>query len=377
MIYKDGKKIRIGVLTSPISASGIIPLSNLLNILSEQSHTLYLITGNEGYTFFKNNEHVITFGIDHVSEKNAVKRVLTYCFLQIRISLILLKMINKCDIWIFFLGGEVMVFPLFTAKLFRKKVFLLFGASQVKIYSHDNLSVIWMKLLTAIDCLLSDKIILYSKNMMKEWKLGRWENKIEFAHEHIIDFQQFSIMKHYDERDNLVGFIGRLNTEKGIWNLILAINLVLAERKDIKFLIIGDGSLRKEIEQYIDQKNLQSYVNFKGWISHDNLPNYLNQLQLIVIPSYTEGLPNVMLEALSCGTPVLATPVGAIPDILHDGETGFIMRDNTPECIAQNIIRAMSAEDREKITENGRALVRENFTFERTVKRWKKLINTL
>jgi len=377
MTHKEENKIRIGVLTSPISASGIIPLSNLLNILSVQSQTLFLVTGNEGYQFFKKNKHIIIRGIDHASEKNFVLRIFKYCYLHIRISLALIKIVNKCDIWIFFLGGENMVFSILIAKLFRKKVFLLFGASSVKMYHGDNFSVAWLKILAAFNCVLSDKIILYSRNMIKEWHFERWENKIEIAHEHIIDLQKFSIVNQYNGRDSLIGFIGRLSEEKGILNLILAVDLIVKDRKDISFLIIGDGPLRKEIEQYIDQKNLHSYVKLEGWLSHHSLPLYLNQLQLLVIPSYTEGLPNIMLEALSCGTPVLVTPVGVMPDIIRDGETGFIMKDNSPECIAENIFRVLSSPDLGKVTINGRWIVEKNFTFERTSQIWKNLINNL
>ena len=61
-----------------------------------------------------------------------------------------------------------------------------------------------------------------------------------------------------------------------------------------------------------------------------------------------------MLEVMACGTPVLATPGGAIPDVIIDGKTGFIMEDNTPCCIAHNVKRALSCPDLEEIAKNGR-----------------------
>jgi glycosyltransferase involved in cell wall biosynthesis len=228
--------------------------------------------------------------------------------------------------------------------------------------------------LTTINCTLSDKLILYSKNLVKEWNLERWENKIEFAHEHIIDFQKFRIMKQYYERENIIGFIGRLSEEKGILNFIHAIDIILKDRKNITFFIIGDGLLRQKIEKYVDQKKLHSFVKIEGWVSHDELPLYFNKLKLIVIPSYTEGLPNAMLEAMACGTPVLATSVGVIPNIIINEETGFIMENNSPQCIADTIVRALENSNLGKIAVNAKKIIEGEFTLESSVKQWKRIL---
>ncbi len=84
-----------------------------------------------------------------------------------------------------------------------------------------------------------------------------------------------------------------------------------------------------------------------------------------------------MLEVMACGIPVPATPVGAIPDVIIDGKTGFIMENNSPECIAANVIRALSSPDLERIAENGKRFVEGNFTFERVIERWKEVLEEI
>ncbi len=103
----------------------------------------------------------------------------------------------------------------------------------------------------------------------------------------------------------------------------------------------------------------------------------MNELKLIILPSYTEGLPNIMLEAMACGTPVLATPVGSIPDVIKDGETGFIMKNNSPECIAENVIRALNYPNLEQISLNARILVEKEYTYEKAVEKYKKVLENI
>jgi len=100
-------------------------------------------------------------------------------------------------------------------------------------------------------------------------------------------------------------------------------------------------------------------------------------MKLLVVPSYVEGLPNIVLESMACGTPVLATPVGGIPDVIRDRETGFIMEDNSPECIAKNVERALNHPALEQITINARALIEKEYSYEASVERYRNMLRSL
>ena len=372
------EKQNIGVVTTPLSEAGNTPLSNLVDILCPLANDIHLITGNEGYTSFKNDKRIHTYGVRHEMGVNVVNRILKYIHMQLRISYKLAKTNGNVNIWIFFIGGDTLLIPMLTAKLLTKKVILVSAGStlQSSVSANDNLSK-QVKILERINRALSNRIIIYSPNLIKEWDLEKYRNKISVAHKHFLDFDQFKIKRDFDERENLVGCIGRLSGEKGTLNFVEAIPQIIKERSDVEFLIVGDGRLRNEIENYLNENNITDRVKLTGWIPHDELPDYLNELKLVVLPSYTEGLPNLMLEAMACGTPILATPVGAIPDVITDGATGFILEDNSPACVAENVIRALEHFDLETIVENARVRVEREFTYEAAVEKYRMILESV
>ena len=369
------KKTNIGILNFTTTGVGNLLLSNFVDVLYPLSNNIYLVTGKAGYHFFKESENIHTYWLKHRKGMNVFTRILNYCYTQLRISYTLAKITRNIDLWIFYIGGDSLLLPMLTVKLLRKKVVLAFAGSSVQTLKSVNDSFFKpVKILSKINCILSKRIIVYSENLIKELNLEKYRNKIYIAHKHFIDFDKFKIKKKFNDRADLVGYIGRLSEEKGVFNFVKAIPEIMRKRDDLEFLIGGDGQLQDKIERYLEKESLSNKIKLTGWIPHDELPDYLNMLKLVVLPSYTEGLPNIMLEAMACGTPVLATPVGAIPDIIKDGETGFIMETNSPECIAKNVKRILNYPDLDIIIDNARKLMEKEYTYEAAVERYRMIL---
>ncbi|MDG6223240.1 MAG: glycosyltransferase family 4 protein [Candidatus Bathyarchaeota archaeon] len=343
---------------------------------------------------FSDNVHVITGGVTDVNikikrkelqtynirlneTKNIMAKILRYISLQIQVSLILIKLSKNFDCTLFFMQSGAFL-PALTAKLFRKKILLVLPSSieQMARCNYDFFDK-FLICLQSVSYELVDRIIIYSSNLVNEWNLRKYEHKIVVGHEHFVDFNRFMVQKKISERSNVVGYIGRFSGEKGILELVKTIPIV-KHRKDIYFMLCGEGKLFSEIRNNIRHNCLEAHVKLTEWISHDKVTKFLNDIKLLVLPSYTEGLPNIILEAMSCGTPVLATRVGAIADLIRDGETGFLLESNDPKHIAEKIIELVDTPKLlEKVSKNAYEWVRKNFSEEKTLQSWRKIIQEL
>lgn len=364
----------IGLITIPLSDAGVVPLSQLIDICSNLSGNLYLITGNQGYKAQTVNSPIVKVSCIYYKNKNNLfLKLVNYFILQVRQGYNL-ALTRNVKTWIFFIGGSNLLIPMIIAKIKRKQVILFFAGSSVETYkAKKDKKFIILEMLENCTCHLADKIVLYSSRHISEWNLNEFEGKISIAYQHFINLDKFYISKSIGKRDHVVGYVGRLNPEKGVMNFLKAIN-ILKNKLNLKYIIVGDGPLRDTMHSYCRDHKLENIVEFIGWVSHDDLPEYLNMIRLLVVPSFTEGLPNIILESMACGTVVLATPVGSIPDILEDNSTGFLMENNSPECIADNIIRANDNPNVKHIISKSERLIKENFVFGSVVGQWEKLI---
>ncbi|MDI6645201.1 MAG: glycosyltransferase family 4 protein [Methanobacteriaceae archaeon] len=372
-------KIKICLVSFLFHNAFIPPLSNLEKILCKISY-LYSVEGS-----FKNldvnSDDAVKYRIIHEKKGNLFSRLIWLTVLQIRMCLRLIKLSRKIDVVIVFTGEWEFLFVL-TSKLLRKRVIWLLPSYLPHMLKYNGnypistrLHFKFIILFQNISFYLSDYIVLHSPQLIKEWNLEKYERKMIYAHEYYIDPGKFEIKNEFEDRKNVIGYVGRLSEEKGIMNFIKSIPLI-SNYNELQFLIIGDGDLRDEIHDYINRNNLEN-VELKYWIDNDQLVKYLNKLKLLVIPSYTESGPLIALEAMACGTPVLISNVGYVYSLIKSGENGFILENNSPGCIADKINEILKNDSLDKVAYKAYKLVQQEFNFAKTVENWKENIGDL
>lgn len=107
--------------------------------------------------------------------------------------------------------------------------------------------------------------------------------------------------------------------------------------QNIKFVVFGEGYLKEKLTKLTDELKVSDRVIWKGYVSHNEMPNYLKACDIFIRPSLSEGFGNSFIEAMAARLPVVATYVGGIPDFLFNGKTGYVCEPENPESIAETV----------------------------------------
>lgn len=391
MLPKESRNYRIAVVTGITSAPvSEVLMENFLELMEPLSSSIYAITGKLDCGVSEKVE-IIRIRSDFGKKESRLLKIIKYfpqmLLVQLAISLQLLKISRRIDIVIFQSGTRLYTLPLITAKLLGKKTVscvtglqstlspsayqdMLLGDVAVKV------SLVMSKTAEWISHFLSDQISVESRRAADFMGLTN-HRKIAINGGMYVDTGLFRINKEIENRGNLIGYVGRLFTSKGVISFVKAIPLILKQMPNVDFIVVGEGRLFDWIQGEIKDKELSLKVRLDNWIPHHELPELLNRLKLFVFPSYSEGLPAIVQEAMACGVVVLATPVGGVPDLIKDGETGFILEDNSPECIARNVIKALEHPGLDKIASNARKLIEDEHNYEALVEKWRISLSRL
>ncbi len=139
-------------------------------------------------------------------------------------------------------------------------------------------------------------------------------------------------------------FVGRLHPVKGVRYLLQAMKIVYEKMPDAKLILVGDGEERELLEKLADNLEIRECVEFAGRVPHERVQDYMNQAEVFVLPSLSEGFPVTILEAMACGLPVVATRVGGLPDVIEDGVNGYLVKAKEPSEIAEALLKLLQDE---------------------------------
>ena len=176
----------------------------------------------------------------------------------------------------------------------------------------------------------------------------------------------------FTDSDIVVITTGRLVLKNAVDVVLRAMSLL---GPSYKFLSLGDGADLEKLNDLSKSLGIENRVIFNKFVSHSELPAYLQASDIFVRPSRSEGLGNSFLEAMAAGIPVVATQVGGIPDFLTDGETGLFCEVDNPNNLAQKIEKlAKDRESRSYIVEKAKKLVEGRYTWQPIALSIKKIL---
>lgn len=163
----------------------------------------------------------------------------------------------------------------------------------------------------------------------------------------------------------MIGTVKSLSDNYGIGDIIRAFSEVHSTYSHTRLLIVGDGPQRAEYEEMVKQLGLDDVTTFTGKVPNDEVPNYINQIDIFAVPSTErESFGVAVVEAMACGVPVVVSDVGGLPEVVKDGETGIIVPKKNPSKLAE-AFASLIVDDamREMMGTNGIQHVKDNYNW--------------
>lgn len=169
-------------------------------------------------------------------------------------------------------------------------------------------------------------------------------------------------------------FMGWMQKEKGIYEIYEALEMLKKPDYTINIFFLGDGNDKNELMRLCKKLGQNYNVAFPGWVYDGQKQQYLDDADIFLLPSYAEGMPNSLMEAMACGIPSIATTVGAIPDLVTDRESGMLIEPGNASSLAEAIDFLIShPQEREKISRNARLKIETKHSLSFAVQEFEKI----
>ena len=222
----------------------------------------------------------------------------------------------------------------------------------------------------------SVKRYIIQKSKVHDGKVSIIYNGVKVKNNSTSSMQNMKMYFGIEDEDNIIITVGRLHKQKGYSYLFHAISMVEKEMPRLKLLIIGEGEDENNLKDLAESLDLNNKIIFAG-LRYD-VEKILPMTKIFILPSLWEGMPNVLLEAMAAGKPVIATEVGGVPEVVLHGKTGILVPPEDSDAIA-NAMRYLLQDElkAKKMGEAGRLRVEEHFTIAGMLERTEDLYQEL
>jgi len=367
-------------IAGSLTINRVVHLKKILKILNNLFNEIIIVHEGKHPIFLGRKTRTFNTGMQAIKSNLPIILRWLGCIVQeLRRTRLILKFVTKGDIVLFL--GIYQPLTLVTVRMRRGYAIHFCGGFDINpsVTANRFLDKAYLFIRWTIQVMLlklSCRLIFETSSVSSYFNLSGFRGKSVHDGHLFVDVKKFSPKIPLELREYDIGYIGVLSPEKGSNKFIESLPLILKKRP-ISAVVIGDGILRKQIEDYISSHELQNAVQLKGWVNYSDMPAQLNKIKMLVVPSFSEGLPNIILEAMASGTPVLATPVGGIPDVIKNGETGFLIKSNDQRHIAYKILELLDKPELlKKVSINAHSYIMKNFSYERALKNWRKILRT-
>lgn len=212
----------------------------------------------------------------------------------------------------------------------------------------------------------ADLVICLSKSWEKNIRKISDKAKIKVIPNSIF-LSKIDSRKNSIKTDIVITYLGLVSKNKGTFDLLKVIRKLIQNKYKVRLLIGGHGDIKKLTSETVSL-SLQEHVKYLGWLSVDQKSAVLNETDIYIIPSYGEGMPMSILEAMANRLPVVSTKVGGIPEMIVEGVNGFMVEPGDIESMYKRVaLLVENIEIREKMGNNGRKIAEEIFNAEKRI----------
>ncbi|MEM1582888.1 MAG: glycosyltransferase family 4 protein [Candidatus Bathyarchaeia archaeon] len=332
-------------------------LRKFIKVLSPISSNCYIISGDKPPRF----SNVFWLKPWYKRAKVKILNALLYYISMISVLANALKVLRYVNVVIILPTSYCIHTLLF--RLLRRKV-IVFVAQKPR----NPLDLLFSKL----NIFLCSYVIMEAPSIFKFWNLPAFIKKKILIGPLYVE-KTFVKTREVRDRDISIGYLGSLDERKGLDKLLHIFFYASRLLPNLKILIGGFGPYGKVLE---DLSKKDPRIKYLGVLNDAELPFFYNSVRLFVLLSTSEGLPNVVLEAMASGTPVLATAVGGLPDLIEDCYDGFLIKpDYDIREVAIKLAEVLGNVDGlERVSERAISKILKEYSYESALRRYKKIL---